>query len=42
MLIGKATNKGVLVSGSPMSVVPEAWHAAVNRNVNIRYKCDIY
>ena len=31
-----------VVSGSPMSMAPEVWGSAINKNVSIGYKCDIY
>ena len=31
-----------VVSGSPMSMAPEVWGSAVNKNVSIGYKCDVY
>jgi calcium-dependent protein kinase len=31
-----------VVSGSPMSMAPEVWGSAINRNVSIGYKCDVY
>jgi serine/threonine protein kinase len=31
-----------VVSGSPMSMAPEVWGSAINKNVTIGYKCDIY
>jgi serine/threonine protein kinase len=31
-----------VVSGSPMSMAPEVWGSAINRNISIGYKCDVY
>jgi calcium-dependent protein kinase len=31
-----------VVSGSPMSMAPEVWGSAINKNVSIGYKCDVY
>lgn len=36
------TKRSRIVSGSPMSMAPEVWGSAINKNVSIGYKCDIY
>ena len=36
------TQRSRVVSGTPYSMSPEVWAAAVNKNVTIGYKCDVY
>ena len=36
------TQRSRVVSGTPYSMSPEVWAAAINKNVTIGYKCDIY